>query len=49
MITFLKKKSQEQTESFIDLEERLAALQQVKHGFNLQGTRSEHLSCVFVG
>ena len=29
MITFLKKKSQEQTEFFIDLEERLAALQQV--------------------
>ncbi len=29
MITFLKKKSSEQAESFVDLEEKLAAVQQV--------------------
>ena len=45
MITFLKKKSSEQAESFVDLEEKLAAVQQV----NLATTRALIIMCETLG
>ena len=40
MITFLKKKGQDQTEAYIDLEEKLAALMKVSQSFKTRASYS---------